>query len=123
MSQTRHGYNNEPIRALKFRSMTVMDGDNFTPVVRYDPRVTRLGRCLRRTNIDGLPQLFKVLAGDKSIVGPHPHAATAQNEGLRSANFVIFRSPEQLSWFSAARWARRPADEQAGSHPTKGFGS
>jgi Undecaprenyl-phosphate glucose phosphotransferase len=78
--QTRHGYNNEPIRVLKFRSMTVMeDGADFTPVTRYDPRVTRLGRFLRRTNIDELPQLFNVLVGDMSIVGPRPHA-TAQNE-------------------------------------------
>jgi Undecaprenyl-phosphate glucose phosphotransferase len=78
--QARHGYNNEPIRVLKFRSMTVMeDGDNFTPVTRHDPRVTRLGRFLRRTNIDELPQLFNVLVGDMSIVGPRPHA-TAQNE-------------------------------------------
>jgi Undecaprenyl-phosphate glucose phosphotransferase len=78
--QTRHGYNNEPIRVLKFRSMTVMeDGDNFRPVIRHDPRVTRLGHLLRRTNIDELPQLFNVLVGDMSLVGPRPHA-TAQNE-------------------------------------------
>jgi Undecaprenyl-phosphate glucose phosphotransferase len=78
--QTRHGYNNEPMRVLKFRSMTVMeDGADFTPVTRHDPRVTQLGRFLRRTNIDELPQLFNVLVGDMSIVGPRPHA-TAQNE-------------------------------------------
>lgn len=80
--QTRHGYNNEPIRVLKFRSMTVMeDGDNFTSVVRHDTRVTRLGRVLRRTNIDELPQLFNVLVGNMSIVGPRPHA-TSQNEAF-----------------------------------------
>jgi lipopolysaccharide/colanic/teichoic acid biosynthesis glycosyltransferase len=78
--QTRHGFNNEPIRVLKFRSMTVMeDGDNFRPVIRHDPRVTRLGRFMRHTNIDELPQLFNVLVGDMSLVGPRPHA-TSQNE-------------------------------------------
>jgi Undecaprenyl-phosphate glucose phosphotransferase len=78
--QTRHGYNNEPIRVVKFRSMTVMeDGADFTPVTRHDTRVTGLGRFLRRTNIDELPQLLNVLAGDMSIVGPRPHA-TSQNE-------------------------------------------
>ncbi|WP_245334786.1 undecaprenyl-phosphate glucose phosphotransferase [Bradyrhizobium mercantei] len=78
--QTRHGYNNEPIRVLKFRSMSVMEeGDNFRPVARHDPRVTRLGRVLRQTNIDELPQLFNVLGGDMSMVGPRPHP-TAQNE-------------------------------------------
>ncbi len=89
--QTRHGYNNEPIRVLKFRTMTVMeDGDNFRPVIRHDPRVTRLGRILRRTNIDELPQLFNVLVGDMSIVGPRPHA-TSQNESFAELILSFFR--------------------------------
>jgi Undecaprenyl-phosphate glucose phosphotransferase len=78
--QTRHGYNNELIRVLKFRSMFVMeDEDNFRQAVRNDPRVTRIGRILRRANIDELPQLFNVLLGEMSIVGPRPHA-TAHNK-------------------------------------------
>src|SRR5438105_6289114 len=109
MNQTRDDDNNVTIRVLKFRSVTVMeDGDNFTPV-RHDPRVIRLGHFFRRTNIDELPKLFNVLAADKSIAGPCPHP-TAQNEGMCSADFVSFRSPQLLSGFFAARWARRPAN-------------
>jgi Undecaprenyl-phosphate glucose phosphotransferase len=78
--QTRHGFNNEPIRVIKFRSMTVTDDDDvFKQAIRGDPRVTRVGRVLRRANIDELPQLLNVLLGDMSIVGPRPHA-TAHNE-------------------------------------------
>jgi Undecaprenyl-phosphate glucose phosphotransferase len=77
--QTRHGFNNEPIRVIKFRTMTVMeDGDAFKQAVKGDQRITRVGRVLRRTNIDELPQLLNVLFGDMSIVGPRPHA-TAHN--------------------------------------------
>jgi Undecaprenyl-phosphate glucose phosphotransferase len=77
--QRRHGYNNRTIRVFKFRSMTTLeDGRDFKQVVRHDPRVTRVGRILRRTNIDELPQLLNVLSGEMSIVGPRPHA-TAHN--------------------------------------------
>jgi Undecaprenyl-phosphate glucose phosphotransferase len=75
--QERHGYNNETIRILKFRTMaedvSAVTGQ-FAQAKREDERVTALGRILRRTNIDELPQLVNVLAGDMSIVGPRPHA-------------------------------------------------
>jgi Undecaprenyl-phosphate glucose phosphotransferase len=78
--QTRHGFNNGVIRVFKFRTMNVIEsGDNFTQASKSDPRITRVGRILRRTNIDELPQLLNVLLGEMSIVGPRPHA-TAQNE-------------------------------------------
>ena len=78
--QTRHGYNRQAIRVVKFRTMTTLeDGSEFRQVRRGDARVTPLGRVLRRTNIDELPQLVNVLMGDMSIVGPRPHA-TAHNE-------------------------------------------
>jgi lipopolysaccharide/colanic/teichoic acid biosynthesis glycosyltransferase len=59
--------------------MAVMEnGDQFTQATANDPRVTRVGRIIRRTNIDELPQLINVLYGNMSIVGPRPHA-TAHN--------------------------------------------
>jgi Undecaprenyl-phosphate glucose phosphotransferase len=74
--QMRHGFNNEPIKVLKFRSMTTFDDvrDEFRQAVQGDSRITRVGRLIRRTNIDELPQLFNVLSGDMSMVGPRPHA-------------------------------------------------
>jgi Undecaprenyl-phosphate glucose phosphotransferase len=79
--QTRHGFNNEPIQVLKFRTMTTCDDSQheFRQAVRGDPRVTRVGRFLRRTNLDEVPQLLNVLKGEMSMVGPRPHAV-AHNE-------------------------------------------
>jgi exopolysaccharide biosynthesis polyprenyl glycosylphosphotransferase len=75
--QNRHGYNNEVIPVIKFRTMTVVENGEtattFTQAKANDSRLTRLGRILRRTNIDELPQLFNVLRGEMSIIGPRPH--------------------------------------------------
>jgi Undecaprenyl-phosphate glucose phosphotransferase len=73
--QRRYGFNQEPFRIVKFRTMTAMEDDsNLISATRFDARVTRVGAFLRRTNIDELPQLLNVLAGDMSLVGPRPHA-------------------------------------------------
>jgi Undecaprenyl-phosphate glucose phosphotransferase len=81
--QRRHGFNNEVIKVFKFRSMrtaeSVSNDTDFKQAKRDDPRVTRIGRVLRRTNIDELPQLVNILMGDMSVVGPRPHA-TAHND-------------------------------------------
>jgi Undecaprenyl-phosphate glucose phosphotransferase len=75
--QIRHGYNNKPIKVLKFRTMVAHeDNGQFCQATRDDPRVTRVGRILRRTNIDELPQLLNVIRGEMSLVGPRPHAVS-----------------------------------------------
>jgi Undecaprenyl-phosphate glucose phosphotransferase len=73
--QRRYGFNQQPFRIIKFRTMrTLDDGPHIAQATRNDPRTTRLGRFLRRWNIDEIPQLFNVLTGDMSLVGPRPHA-------------------------------------------------
>jgi len=78
--QKRYGFNNELIEIYKFRSMYTdqADASAATLVTRGDARVTRVGRFIRRTTLDELPQLFNVLRGELSLVGPRPHATQAK---------------------------------------------
>jgi Undecaprenyl-phosphate glucose phosphotransferase len=83
--QRRHGYNHRVISVYKFRTMTVLeDGEAIAQARKNDTRVTRVGNFLRKTSLDELPQLFNVLRGEMSLVGPRPHALAHNKEYERS---------------------------------------
>jgi putative colanic acid biosynthesis UDP-glucose lipid carrier transferase len=72
--QDRHGWNGKVIQVWKFRSMRVHDDREVVQASRNDTRITAVGRFIRRTSLDELPQLFNVLQGQMALVGPRPHA-------------------------------------------------
>ena len=110
--QPREGFNNKPFRVYKFRSM-YSDQSQFSAIQqasRVDPRVTRVGRFLRRSSLDELPQLFNVMAGDMSLVGPRPHAASTRAGGRLFSDVVASYAarhkvkPGITGWAQVSGW-------------------
>jgi Undecaprenyl-phosphate glucose phosphotransferase len=90
--QRRYGFNQQPFRIIKFRTMYALDdGAVVLQARRDDPRLTKIGRWLRRWNIDEIPQLFNVLTGDMSLVGPRPHALSHDHDYERRISLYARR--------------------------------
>jgi len=115
--QRRHGFNNEEIVVWKFRSMRVdaADATASRQVTADDDRVTRVGRFIRRTSLDELPQLLNVLSGEMSLVGPRPHAVGMKTGDVVSARLVAeyahrHRMKPGLTGWAAIHGSRGPVD-------------
>lgn len=115
--QTRHGFNNQPFKCWKFRSMRtdMTDHRAAQQVQKDDPRVTKVGRFIRKTSLDELPQLFNVLIGNMSLVGPRPHAIGMKTGNVESEKLVAdyahrHRIKPGMTGWAAINGSRGPVD-------------
>ena len=89
--QKRHGVNRQSFWCYKFRSMTQSGDSDTLMATKNDMRITRMGRVLRKTSIDELPQFFNVIKGDMSVVGPRPHMEFHTEQYEKSVDKYLVR--------------------------------
>jgi putative colanic acid biosynthesis UDP-glucose lipid carrier transferase len=106
--QRRYGLNGKHIDVFKFRSMTVTENaEKVKQATKNDVRITPIGKFLRRTSLDELPQFLNVLLGDMSVVGPRPHAVSHNETYRKIVNYYMLRhqvKPGITGWAQINGW-------------------